>query len=131
MGEVTGRDLAIGGMRVQAARLRVIMENLANAESTAATPGGDPYRRRHVLFEPVGEDPSPRLRVAANTSAFPLRRMADHPAADAAGLVKLPNVNSVAETMDLRNAIGAYQKNLDVVSAFERIEQATIDVLKA
>lgn len=130
-GGTTGTEIASAGMRVQSARIRVMMENLANADTTASTPGGDPYRRKHVVFQPIGAAAKPQVRIAANTSAFPARNQPDHPAADAAGLVKMPNVSAVAETTELRAAIGAYEKNMDVIAAFGRIEDATLALLKA
>ena len=127
--------IAASGMRAQAGRMRVISENIANADSTAQTPGGDPYRRRIVTFHDdfdreLGAQVVTVGRVATDSSAFPVRHEPDNPMADGKGDVKYPNVNSLVEMTDLRDAQQSYQANLNVVTSTRRMLQRTIDILK-
>lgn len=127
--------IASGGMRAQAGRMRVISENIANANSTAQTPGGDPYRRRIVTFRSVFDQEIDAQtvtmgRIATDNSDFRVRHEPDNPMADAKGNVKYPNVNSLVELTDLRDAQQSYQSNLNVISATRRMLQRTIDILK-
>lgn len=128
--------IAAAGLRAQSGRMRVISENIANADSTAQTPGGDPYRRKIPTFrtefdrelraEVVGLGP-----VRPDQSAFKTRYEPGHPAADATGNVKLPNVDSLVETMDLREAQRSYEANLNVITATRRMITRTLDILRA
>ena len=127
---VSGSAIAAAGLRVQQGRLRVMTENLANAESTASTPGGDPYRRKIAVFEPVGGDPEPVGRVVRDTSHFRVIHSPNHPAADARGNLKLPNVNPVTEMAGLRAAMGAYEANLRVIATLDDLNSRTVDLLK-
>ncbi len=127
--------IASGGMRAQAGRMRVISENIANADLTAQTPGGDPYRRRIVTFRSVFDQEIDAQtvtmgRIATDNSDFRVRHEPDNPMADAKGDVKYPNVNSLVELTDLRDAQQSYQSNLNVISATRRMLQRTIDILK-
>jgi flagellar basal-body rod protein FlgC len=94
---ITGSAIAAAGLRVQQGRLRVMTENLANANSTASTPGGDPYRRRIAVFEPVGVDVEPIGRVVQDISPFRSISSPGHPAADEQGNLRLPNVDPATE----------------------------------
>ncbi len=94
----SGVALATAGLRVQQGRIRVMTENLANASSTAPTPGGDPYRRKIAVFEPIGISAEPLGRIVRDTTGFRTVFDPTHPAADPIGNLKLPNVNSVVET---------------------------------
>ncbi|MHB2168805.1 flagellar basal body rod protein FlgC [Alsobacter sp. R-9] len=132
------RSLAIAasGLKAQAGRLRIISENIANADSTAASAGGDPYRRKIATFRPQFdrdlEAQTVKLgRVARDQTAFRTRYEPGNPAADRDGNVKLPNVNSLVEQMDMRQAQRSYEANLNVVSATRRMLQRTIDILRA
>jgi flagellar basal-body rod protein FlgC len=128
--------IATSGLRAQAGRMRVISENIANAESTAQTPGGDPYRRRVPTFSST-LDRALDARVVAlgqikpDTSSFRVKYEPNNPAADAAGNVKYPNVNSLIEMTDLRDAQRSYEANLNIISATRRMIQRTLDILKA
>jgi flagellar basal-body rod protein FlgC len=131
------RSIAIAatGLRAQAGRMRIIAENLANANSTAETPGGDPYRRRMPTFQSrldreLGARTVELGRVQQDNSAFQMRLEPGHPAADANGYVKYPNVNSLVETMDMREAQRSYEANLNMISTTRRMIQRTIDILR-
>jgi flagellar basal-body rod protein FlgC len=128
--------IAASGMRAQAGRMRIISENIANAESTASSPGGDPYRRRIVTFRDVvdreiGAHVVKLGQTATDTSAFRLRREPDNPMADAKGEVKYPNVNPLVEITDFRDAQRSYEANINVISSTRRMLQRTIDILKS
>jgi len=122
-------------MDAQTTRLRVIAENLANQDTTASTPGADPYRRKTVTFEnrfdqQLGTDTVQVKQVGRDASDFPLRYDPSNPAANSEGYVKLPNVNSLVEVMDMREAERSYAANLAVMQASRSMLTRTIDLLK-
>lgn len=128
--------IAASGLHAQAGRMRVISENIANADSTASTPGGDPYRRKIPTFETefnrtLGVEEVALGKVEGDQSAFRIKHEPGHPAADQNGDVKYPNVNSLVEMTDMREAQRSYQANINVVTATRRMIQRTIDILKA
>src|SRR3954466_4879794 len=99
--------IASSALRAQQARMRIIAENLANADSTSKTPGGDPYRRQAAVFEPTriaGAQGVRMAKVEADQTEFRQEYEPGNPAADAKGYVKLPNVNSLVEALDMREA---------------------------
>jgi flagellar basal-body rod protein FlgC len=127
--------IAATGLHVQTARMRVIAENIANADSTATTPGGDPYRRRVPTFETVlnqqlGGHVVTMGKVAEDSSAFNSRFEPGHPAADENGYVQYPNVNTLIESMDMRQAQRSYEANLNVVSVSRQMLGQTLDLLR-
>jgi flagellar basal-body rod protein FlgC len=127
--------IAASGLRAQAGRMRVISENIANSDSTAQTAGGDPYRRRIPTFR-AELDRSLEARVVSlgpvrnDPSQFQARFEPGHPAADAAGNVKYPNVNPLVEMTDMRDAQRSYEANVNVVGATRRMIQRTLDILR-
>ncbi len=128
--------IAASGMRAQAGRMRIISENIANADSTPSAPGQDPYRRKVPVFEnEVDRELGVRLvelgRPESDTSAFRIRYEPGHPAADKNGNVKYPNVNTLIEMSDMREAQRSYEANINVVTATRRMLQRTLDILKA
>jgi flagellar basal-body rod protein FlgC len=128
--------IAASGLRAQMGRMRIITENIANADSVAQTPGGDPYRRRIVSFSTeldrsIGADVVSLGQVQPDNSPFLIRHEPGNPAADAAGNVKYPNVNTLIEMTDLRDAQRSYEANLNVITATRKMLQLTIDMLKA
>jgi flagellar basal-body rod protein FlgC len=133
---IKAMNIATSGLRAQAGRMRVISENIANSESLSQTPGGDPYRRKVPTFSSE-LDRSLDARVVAlgrikpDTSSFPVKYEPGNPAADAAGNVKYPNVNSLVEMTDMREAQRSYQANLNIITATRRMLQRTLDILKA
>src|SRR4249919_738858 len=128
--------ISTSGLRAQAARMRVISENIANAESTATTPGGDPYRRKVPTFSSALDRALDAKvvalgRVKPDNSAFRVKYEPSNPAADASGNVKYPNVNPMIEMTDMRDAQRSYEANLNVIGATRRMIQRTIDLLRA
>jgi flagellar basal-body rod protein FlgC len=121
-------------MRAQQARMRIIAENLANADSTAKTADGDPYRRQAPVFLPTkvegGGQGVKMARVVADQTAFKLEYQPGHPAANKTGYVKLPNVDPLVEALDMRAAQRAYEANLNVIENTRAMEQRTLDLLK-
>jgi flagellar basal-body rod protein FlgC len=129
-------SVAASGLKAQSGRMRVIAENLANADSTARTPGGDPYRRKVPTFTNTFhrelEAHVVQLgRIRTDQSEFRTRFDPGHPAADEKGEVKLPNVSSLVEQMDMREAQRSYEANLNLVSATRRMISRTIEILRA
>ena len=128
--------IAASGLRAQAGRMRIISENIANADSTPSAPGQDPYRRKIPVFESefdrqLGVQLVELGKTQTDTSAFRIKYEPGHPAADANGNVKYPNVNSLIEMSDMREAQRSYEANINVVTATRRMIQRTIDILKA
>jgi flagellar basal-body rod protein FlgC len=128
--------IAASGLRAQAGRMRVISENVANAESTAPRAGANPYRRKIPTFR-TEMDRALDAKVVAlgpvrtDPSDFRTKYEPGHPAADANGYVRYPNVNSVVEMTDMRDAQRSYEANLNVIGATRRMIQRTIDILRA
>jgi flagellar basal-body rod protein FlgC len=128
--------IAASGLRAQAGRMRVISENVANADSTASEPGADPFRRKVTTFR---SDLDRALDVRTVTlgptrtdpSDFRLKYEPGHPSADANGNVKYPNVNPLIEMTDMREAQRSYEANINVIGATRRMIQRTLDILKA
>ena len=128
--------IAASGLRAQAGRMRVIAENIANADSTAPTPGAEPYRRKIATFRSeVDRALDAQIvglgRVKPDQSEFRLKHEPGHPSADANGNVKYPNVNSLVELMDLREAQRSYEANINIIGASRRMIQRTIEILKS
>jgi flagellar basal-body rod protein FlgC len=129
-------SIAAYGLRAQAGRMRIISENIANADSTANAPGGDPYRRKIPSFESeydraLGANVVQLGRVQTDTSDFHTKYEPGNPAADASGNVKYPNVNALVEMTDMREAQRSYEANINVITATRRMVQRTIDILKS
>ena len=129
-------SIAASGLRAQAGRMRVIAENIANADSTAKTAGADPYRRKIPTFQTeIDRSLNARVvtmgRLKTDQSEFQLKYQPGHPAADASGNVKYPNVNGLVEMTDMREAQRSYEANINVIGATRRMIQRTLDILKA
>jgi flagellar basal-body rod protein FlgC len=128
-------SVAASGLKAQSGRMRVIAENIANADSTADKPGADPYRRKVPSFNrrfdrELEANVVDLGRVATDRSAFRTRFDPGHPAADQKGEVKLPNVNSLVETMDMREAQRSYEASLNLISATRRMISRTLEILR-
>ena len=128
--------IATSGLRAQAGRMRVISENIANADSTAPTPGGDPYRRKIPTFSSeldrsLEANVVKLGRVMPDNSDFRVKHEPGNPAADAEGNVKYPNVNPLIEMTDMRDAQRSYEANLNVIHATRTMIQRTLDILKS
>ena len=127
--------VATSALKTQQARMRVIAENIANAQSTAKTPGGDPYRRRVPVFEAdkkvaTGADGVKIAQVRDDMRDFRTVYDPGHPAADEKGYVKLPSVDSLVEALDMREAQRAYEANLNVIETARSMETRTLEILR-
>jgi flagellar basal-body rod protein FlgC len=128
--------ISSSGMEAQSFRMRTVAENLANADSTARTADGDPYRRRVVSFRNVldrslGTSVVRVDRVVPDRSEFRQRFDPQHPAANPEGYVQLPNVNPLIEVMDMRQAQRSYEANLSMIEVARGMVQRTIDILRS
>ena len=123
------------GMRVQGQRLRVIAQNIANANSLPQKPGEDPYQRKVVTFKneldrAIGQETVRMDKVQPDKSDFGKRYEPSHPAADADGYVLTPNVNPLVEMTDMREAQRSYEANLSVIKSSKAMLNQTIDLLR-
>lgn len=133
---LSASKLASAGLEAQSLRMRVVSENLANAQSTGEGPGADPYARKTVTFRAeldraIG---AASVRVSdIGTDRAPFRTEHDpgNPAADANGVVKLPNVNMLVEMADMREANRSYEANLQVIKQARAMVASVIDLLKS
>lgn len=129
-------DIAASGLRAQGGRMRIISENIANADSTSTRPDGDPYRRRIPTFRSEMDKALEAKvvtlgRVASDQGQFKMKYEPNHPAANGAGYVKYPNVNTTVEMTDMKEAQRSYEANLNVISATRRMIARTLDLLKS
>ncbi len=127
--------IAGSGLQTQSKRLQIISENLANAESTGSTPGADPYQRKTISFRSemdrlVGAELVGIRNIGNDRSPFRIEHDPGHPAADANGNVKKPNVNMLMEMADLREANRSYEANLQIIKKARSMVNATIDLLR-
>ena len=128
--------IATSGLQAQSARLRVVSENIANAESTSSTPGGDPYIRKTLSFHSELDRAAGVSMVRAGDTGtdeapFRLDRDPGNPAADSSGMVKRPNVDVLVEMADMREANRGYQANLQVIKQSRDMLSLTIDLLRS
>ena len=129
------KTIAASGMKAQAQRLRVISENLANADSLSKTPGGQPYRRKTVTFRneldrATGAELVKVGRVSRDRGQLERKYDPGHEAAGADGYVLLPNVNPLVETMDRKEAQRTYEANLNVISTSKEMMSKTLDLIR-
>lgn len=127
--------IAASGMKAQSERIKVIAENLANADSLGKTPGGDPYRRKTINFKTeldraTGVHVVKAQKPAKDKSDFELKYDPGHPAANSDGYVKMPNVKSVIEMADMREAQRTYEANLNAVDSARQMISRTVDLLR-
>ncbi|MFN3672183.1 MAG: flagellar basal body rod protein FlgC [Bosea sp. (in: a-proteobacteria)] len=128
--------VAASGLRSQSGRMRVIAENIANADSGPERAGADPYRRKIPTFKQrFDRELDAQLvdlgKVQRDQSQFRSKFDPGNPAADAVGNVRMPNVNALVESMDMREAQRSYEANLNLISSTRRMIQRTIDILRA
>ena len=127
--------IAAAGMKAQSARMRVAAENLANAQSTALVPGGDPFRRKTITFQneldrALGVERVEVKRYGRDMGEFILKYEPGHPAADANGNVKYPNINPLIELMDMREAQRSFEANLNAMQTARTMSQQLIEILR-
>ena len=128
-------DVATSGLQAQSARLRVVAENMANANSTSAAPGGNPYARKTISFESemdrtAGADLVKVKGVRVDPTPFKAEYDPGNPGADATGFVKMPNVNIVTEMTDMREANLSYEANLEVIKQGRSLYSMAVDLLR-
>lgn len=128
--------ISASGMHAQGDRLRVISENIANADTAASAPGEEPYRRKMITFKNVMDKELGAQVVQTKgitedeKTTFRLKFMPDHPGADENGYVKLPNVNTLIEVMDMREAQRSYEANLGMIEIARGMMGRTLDLLR-
>ncbi|MEX1147595.1 MAG: flagellar basal body rod protein FlgC [Sphingomonadales bacterium] len=127
--------ISTAGMKAQSLRMRIISENLANADSVPDDPARDPYRRKVVSFanelnREMGVNEVTIKRVLTDRSEFGLRYQPGHPGADEDGYVRTPNVNSLMEVMDMKQAQRSYEANLNAIDSAKTMMMRTIDLLR-
>ncbi|RCS23970.1 flagellar basal body rod protein FlgC [Phyllobacterium salinisoli] len=132
---ISALKVAASGLDAQSTRLRIVAENMANAQSTGKTPDADPYRRKTVSFRTelertTGTQEVRVAEVGTDSSPFVEQYDPSHPAADARGYVKYPNVNMVVEMADMREANRSYEANLQVIKQAREMIAMTIDLLR-
>jgi len=128
--------LSGAGMEAQSYRLKVVSQNIANARSTGGTPGADPYQRKTVVFgaeldREVGALSVDVKKTALDDSPFVVEHDPAHPAADADGDVKYPNVNLLVEMADMREANLSYEANLQMMKRARSMIAQTIDLMRS
>ena len=131
----TALRVASTGLGAQSERLRVVSENLANAQSTGNPPDENPYRRKTITFSSTLDRASGiayvnTTAISSDPSEFPTEYMPGHQAADANGYVRMPNVNTLVEMADMREANRSYQANLQVIKQARELISMTIDLLR-
>jgi flagellar basal-body rod protein FlgC len=128
--------ISASGMRAQSSRIRIIAENIANADTAAPTPGENPYTRQRVTFKNVLDREAGVKKVEVDKVSqdkekpYPVKYMPDHPGADENGYVKMPNVEPLIETMDMREAQRSYEANLGMIEQSRSMVFQTIDILR-
>lgn len=125
--------VAASALKAQQVRMRIIAENIANADSTSKVKGGDPYRRQQPVFTSAPIDGATGVKLAQvvpDTEAFTMEYDPSHPSADAQGYVKKPNVKPLVEVMDMREAQRAYEANLNVIDTARAMNAKTLDILQ-
>ncbi|MFC6790905.1 flagellar basal body rod protein FlgC [Methylobacterium komagatae] len=132
---LSATKLASSGLEAQSLRMRIVSENLANAQSTGDAPGADPYSRKTISFRAemqraIGASSVKVSEIGRDTSPFRSEYDPGSPAADARGMVKLPNVNMLVEMADMREANRSYEANLQVIKQARAMVASVIDLLK-
>ena len=131
----TSLRIAASGLQAQSTRLRVVSENIANAQSTGSTPGADPYARRTVSFESamdraLGANLVQVKSIGVDSTAFKFAHDPGNPAADENGMVKMPNVDVLVELADMREANRSYEANLQVAKQSADMLNTAISLMK-
>ncbi len=128
--------LSSHGMKAQSTRIRVISENIANSDTAAPSPGAQPYTRKTITFRNTMDrqldmDTVEVARIKDDTKRpYQVKYMPDHPGADENGYVMMPNVNTIIEMTDMREAQRSYEANLGVIEQSRSMIMQTIDLLR-
>ena len=133
---ITSMKVAASGLGAQSERLRIVSENMANAQSTGNVPGSDPFQRKTISFAAELDRASGGSfvnisSIANDRTAFPLEYLPGHEAANDAGYVKMPNVNMLIEMADMREANRGYDANLQVIKQARELISMTIDLMRS
>lgn len=128
--------IASSGLEAQGMRMRIVAENLANARSTGATTGADPYSRKTIHFSQLydralGSNLVKVKSTGVDSAPFQVEHDPGNPAADAEGKVKFPNVNMAVEMADMREAGRSYSANLQMIKQARSMVAMTIDLLRS
>jgi flagellar basal-body rod protein FlgC len=131
----TALHIAASGLQAQSMRLRVVSENIANAQSTGSTPGAAPYARQTVSFESemdrtLGANLVEVKSIGVDSTPFRLERDPGNPAADQNGIVKMPNVDVLVELADMREANRSYEANLQVAKQSADMLNTAVSLMK-
>ena len=132
----TATSIAGAGLQAQSVRLRVVAENIANARSTGATPGADPYTRKTVTFDSefdwtLGAATVQVHAIGTDQSPFQVEYDPGNPAADKDGNVKMPNVNVILEMADMREASRSYEADLQMIKQSRSMTSQMLDLLRS
>ena len=127
--------VSASGMKAQGERIKLISQNIANSDSTAQTPGGEPFRRKVLTFKNyLDRGVAARVvkvdKIGSDKSDFELRYDPGHPAANSDGYVMMPNVNTMVEMADMREAQRSYEANLSVIDISRTLMMRTIQILR-
>ncbi|MDQ6972237.1 MAG: flagellar basal body rod protein FlgC [Mariprofundaceae bacterium] len=139
-------NTSAAGMSAQRSRMDIVASNIANAESTRTESGG-PYRRRQVVFQTTdpkkefnhifesefqGSGPKTVKVSSIIEDQRPFREIYNpsHPDADSRGMVKMPNVNSVEEMVDMQSASRSFEANVTTMEAAKRMFQKSLELLR-
>lgn len=127
--------IAASGLRAQSTRLQVIAQNVANSDSTASVPGGDPYARKTITFKNVmdrerGIEVLEVDSIDRNREGFQEIYDPTHPAAGDNGVVLRTNVNRVVEMADFDQAQRAYEANLNMIEQTKSMVSSTLELLR-
>ncbi|WP_205666187.1 flagellar basal body rod protein FlgC [Aquabacter cavernae] len=132
----TATAIASSGLEAQGTRMRIVAENLANARSTGATAGSDPYSRKTIHFAQefdrvMGSNKVKVKSTGVDSAPFTVEHDPGNPAADTDGKVKYPNVNMAVEMADMREAGRSYSANLQMIKQARSMVAMTIDLLRS
>lgn len=122
-------------MKAQSERIKVISENIANSETTGLTSAADPYRRKTIFFENVKDDESGAnvlqvKKIERDKSDFKMIYRPEHPAANADGYVKYPNVDRNLESIDIREAQKSYEANVTAIEVTKQMMERSLDLMR-
>ena len=132
----TATSIAGAGLQAQSVRLRVVAENIANARSTGATPGADPYTRKTFTFDSefdrtLGAATVQVHAIGTDQTPFQVEYDPGNPAADKDGNVKMPNVNVILEMADMREASRSYEADLQMIKQSRSMTSQMLDLLRS
>ncbi len=128
-------ETAASGMRAQSERIKIVTENIANENTVGIDPNAEPYRRKTIFFEEA-KDPKTNANIVkvkkidTDKSEFKLMYEPNHPAANAEGYIKIPNVDKSLESMDMRDAQRSYEANVSSIEITKQIMERTLDLMR-